>query len=150
MKTMAYAGMLVMASTAAMAQGYARDPAFADTSDPNSVHSNWNGANWNNSTARADWNGGYGRHQAWRQGDPAFADTSDPNSVQSQRYGWNRRGYGGYDAYASARPMHRWHYQAQSGGNGSPVSAGSLRGSTDRSPPNSPYASGPYGDGPIF
>ena len=78
-------------------------------------------------------------------------------SAQSH-WGWNGghgwSGYGargGYDSYA-AEPMYqpRYQLQPQSGGNGSPVSAGSLRGSTDRSSPDSPFASGPYGDGPVM
>ena len=37
--------------------------------------------------------------------------------------------------------------QAQSGGTGSPVAAGSERGSTDRAPAGGPGASGPAGKG---
>jgi hypothetical protein len=106
--------------------------------------------------------------QSYGRGDPAWAYTGDPTQRWSRGYdayaaapgwrqGWQQRGMNrGYDAYAAApdgrrgwqqRGMNRGMYQAQSGGNGSPVSAGSWRGSTDRSSPNSPFASGPYGDG---
>jgi hypothetical protein len=130
MKTIMLATALTLVSGAAMAAGHygssygANDPAFADTSDPNSAPSTgWNG--------QGNWNGGY---------------------AQS---GWNRGRNRGYDSYASGREWNggtgagpgSYGYQAQSGGNGSPASAGSIRGSTDRSSPNSPFASGPYGDG---
>jgi hypothetical protein len=83
-------------------------------------------------------------------------------SAQSQ-WGWGGRSggpYAGYDAYAAApgyggyaaAPMYQpqFRLRPQSGGNGSPVAAGSPRGSTDRASPNSPFASGPYGGGPLL
>jgi hypothetical protein len=105
--------------------------------------------------------------QSYGPSDPARADTTDPNSRPSARaihhpqatrgdrferrsYTWNRRGAG---AYASARPYitgrygRNNSYQYQSGGTGSPVSAGSLVGSSDRADPSGPFASGPYGEG---
>jgi hypothetical protein len=127
-KTIMLATALTLVSGAAMAAGQygssygASDPAFADTSDPNSAPSTgWNGG-YNGSYASSGWHRGY--------------RTRGYDSYASGQ--WN----GGYGAGPGS-----YGYQAQSGGNGSPVSAGSIRGSTDRSSPNSPFASGPYGDG---
>ena len=109
-----------------MAQSYgATDPAFADTTDPNS----------------APFVRGY-RAQSW-QTHPGYGTYAySPRGYDS--YAYPQRGRG-YDAYASGRVM-RFN-DSQSGGTGSPVAAGSLRGSTDRSSPNSPLASGPDGAG---
>jgi hypothetical protein len=105
--------------------------------------------------------------QSYGPSDPARADTTDPNSRPTARtihhpqaargHRFGERSYSwdgpGASAYASARPYvaggyeRSNSYQYQSGGTGSPVSAGSLVGSSDRADPSGPFASGPYGEG---
>ncbi len=131
LKLFAVIAALAAVPGAAVAQSYgATDPAFADTTDPNS----------------APFVRGY-RAQTWQtqtwQTQPGYgAYAHSPRGFDS--YAYPQRGYG-YDAYASSPPI-RFN-DSQSGGNGSPVAAGSLRGSTDRSSPNSFLASGPDGAG---
>jgi hypothetical protein len=134
--TLVCAALLAVLSTAAQAQSYGpSDPARADTTDPNSAP-----------TARTI-------HH------PQAARTHHRHSAWHRTSGWSAGGdafaSGARESYAAARPwgvgwggMDSNRYQ--SGGTGSPVAAGSLRGSTDRSDPSSPYASGPYGDGEVW
>jgi len=110
---------------------------------------------------------GAAQAQSYGPSDPARADTTDSNSRPSARtihhpqaarshryekrsYGWSGRGF---DAYAAGRPSPPVNMAeavattTSPGGTGSPVSAGSWVGSSDRADPSGPFVSGPYGEG---
>lgn len=153
--TILVATALAVLSGAAQAQSYgSSDPAYANTTDPNSAPTrmmrqrqtagmNHHRAGWQHrSEGWRGENGGWQGRQSW-SGQNAGWQGRDSYASTAYGMGWNGRNgsRGGWNG-------NNWNtYGNSSGGTGSPVSAGSSRGSTDRSDPNSPYASGPYGDG---
>jgi hypothetical protein len=137
MKLLAAAAIVIAGCAGAAAQSYGSgDPAWAHTTDPNSSPrmNRSHSVQMNHDDMRMQ--------HGWRTPRAYDAYAAAP------AWGWRSN-------YGAPRWERQWYrsgtrsglYQAQSGGNGSPVSAGSMRGSTDRTPPASPFASGPYGGG---
>jgi hypothetical protein len=99
--------------------------------------------------------GGILTANAQSQRNPTTGDPSGPATQQQQQRGTQPSSSAAGSGSVSAQ-THCWDRttnQARlktagaSGGTGSPVAAGSARGSTDRSNPSSPGASGPAGQG---